>query len=430
MHKLITKFRTLAALAVALLVMAMPAFAGDVVRLKDGTVYEGTIKKETDEYLFLVITVGSIEYEKLVFLNDVESIERETPAGDGANDAEADRTTPASTGDEMVIPDGATKIAFVTLGDQERGWDMVGPFLYGNAIKESTRILRELPERERPDIVVLKVDSGGGAVAELESIVDAIHNDMKKDFRVVGWVESAISGASFTVMNCEEIIFMTAGHCGGNVAYSMGPGGAVAMEGLGLAQILEAGREVAKNGRHDPLVFKAMQVFMTLSCDIDEETGVITWYDGPYGEYLVSPEDEILTLNSIDALKYGISIGTADTKEEVAELLGCTEWVEVGHEADEYQREFRQAVGRAQTELNELFAKLDVALRYAGQARTLGERNAKIGQARRHLRQMKSLVRQADSLEKYYRSAIAPNGLTPSWFREMDRRLRDLANPD
>ena len=104
--------------------------------------------------------------------------------------------------------------------------------------------------------------------------------------------------------------------------------GTQAAEGEGLERILDLGALISLNGRRNPLIMRSMQVWMTLSCDIDEE-GNVTWYDTDEGEYLVSPEDRILTLNSVDSVKYGVCKAIVDTKAELAEALGCEEWVEV-----------------------------------------------------------------------------------------------------
>jgi hypothetical protein len=291
---------------------------------------------------------------------------------------------------------------------------MVGPFLNGNAMMRSADLLRELPDEQKPDIVVLHIDSGGGAVAEIEDIMTAINDDLKKDFRVVAWIESAISGAAFTAMNVEELYFMTSGHLGGNVAFSMGSGGATAMDGQGLEWILGIGEEVSRQGRLNPYIMRSMQIFGTLTADVREGPNgnkEVKWYwapegvdykELPHGEIMVSPEDKILTLNSLDALRLGVSKGTADTKQELAEAMGCVEWVEVGQEANDYQTEFREKVGRAQTRLNTAFREMQIALGWADGAPSNRITGANLAKAQRKLAEIRRLARNAPSMKKYW----------------------------
>jgi len=414
------------------LMMAAPLFGADKVTLKNGEVLEGEIVEQTDSYVVLRMDIGGIERRVIKVMGEVASIERESegsePGGDGeggesaGDDREGSREgvrRPGSREMAAAVPDGATRVAFIRLGNRLEGKDMVGPYLNGNALMRSTEILREMPEELRPEVVVLEIDSGGGAVAELEDIIEAIEEDLKKDFRVVAWIRFAISGAAFTAMNMEEIVFMSSGQMGGNVAFSQtGQGRAQSVQGEGLQQMLEYGRRVARNGRIDPKVMWAMQRFMTLSADIDE-AGRVTWYEGDQGEYIVSPGDKILTLNALQAVKFGIAEGIADNREELMDVLGIEEWVAVGEEADEYQEDFRDAVWETQARANELLSKMEIAMELAADADSRTEFMRQIGRAKRFLGQLRSLVRRAPSLEKY-------QGMTREWFRELEERIEEL----
>jgi len=195
-------------------------------------------------------------------------------------------------------------------------------------------------------------------------------------------------------------------------------GRAQAAEGADLAYYLRLGEKLSERGRRNPLIMRSMQVFMTLSADIDE-FGNVTWYDNDQGEYLISREDRILTLNSHEAEKFGVSDGTANTKEELLRLMGVSEWVEVGKDADEYIRRFRESVADLNARASELLQKWDMALQLA---RTGDEnlRNQGIGRARRILRELRAMVNRAPSFKDY-------TIFTDEWFREREDELRDLA---
>lgn len=433
------------AMALAALLMMAVSAMGDTLVLKDGKTFEGYVKAEGDDYIFFVVQEGDYTAPPKIFMRaDIKELRRDEDAAT-VSSAKAKTETPALTEapatpaqarpakakDAADLPAGTVKVAFLSLGDQNNNRDMVGPYINGDCIESSADILREMDPAQRPDIVVLMIDSGGGAVAAIEGIMDSL-DDMKKDFRVVAWIKSAISGAAFTAMNFEEIYFMTSGHLGGNVMFSMtGPGQAKAGTGRGLNYILDVGERVSRAGRLDPAIMKAMQIFGELTADIDEN-GNVTWYwyaedderlkdeNRPRGQFLVSPTKMILTFNSVDAERFAVSKGTADSKEELVKLLGVQEWVEVGQKAEEHMVDLRDKTKKAEERLNVELTKFNIALNYAKGARTEQERGKQVARARRHLRAMQNMVR---DVEWWFEL----NGLDDEWFRERERELDDVA---
>jgi len=394
--------------SLAVLLAPCIAWAADVVYLKDGTKLTGTIERETDSAIFLVISIGDVQQHKLIRLSDIDRIERDAAAPAPSGRAPAKEAS-------VAIPPGATRVAFVTLEE------MVGPFFNKDAIERSINILKNLPDEEKPQVLVFWVDSGGGALFELMQIMPYITEEVKPHFRTVAWIRSAISAAAMSVWPIEEIYMMREGNIGACTGFSSGSGGTVAMSGDGLEYVLNEMVKYSLEGDKDPLIMRAMQVYMTLSCDIDSD-GRVTWYEGDQGQHMVSRQNEILTFNSLDAVKFGVAKGIADTKDSLVKAMGIVEWVEVGQKADQYQREFRTNVGRAQVMIGELWTKLNIALDFAASAPTERERDRQIGIARRYLREMKAWINRAPSLEVYM-------GLEPAFFRDMDQRLKDLARP-
>ncbi len=400
-----TRFlRTITLILAAVAVLASTSAIADTVRLKDGTVLEGEIAREGADFIFLVVQVGDIEHTRLILRSDISSIEREgADEEEAADDAPADR--PARPGEGRPDPApraaaGAARLAFITLEG------MVGPLMNANALRESVDRLEDCDV----DVVVLRINSGGGALSEVEPLSNAIHKTIKPNYRVVAWIESAISAAAMTAATCEEIVFMKEGNFGAAVAFRQGGGGtAKAIEGEGLERVLALGEELSKRGRHDPLVLKAMQIGTDLSVDIDEN-GVPRWRNDLEGQYIVSTENVILTFNALDAVKYKFARGLADTKDELASLLGYEEWVEVCPESDRYMQRFRENVERAQVETQELLGKMQVALE-AGQ----------VSRARRFLGEIRGWVSRAPSLRTY---GTPP--FTREWFRQVEEQLRDL----
>lgn len=392
-------------LTTALLLTPVSAMA-DTLYLKDGRVLEGTVEREEEGFVFFVIEVGGIRDSRLFPREEILRIERDkdTP---GANTPAKPETKPGSdpSARQKAIDAGAIKIAFITLGDPPN--DMVGPFMNADALEESIELL----EDDEPDIVVLWINSGGGALFEVQPLSDVIEKTIKPKYRVVAWIESAISAAAMTATTCEEMYFMSRGNYGAAVAFSQEGGTLASVQGEELEQILRFGEELSRRGNRDPLILKAMQKRMPLSCDIDAN-GVVTWREDTSGEYVVSPATQILTLNAVDAQKYRVSGGIADTKDELAKLLGAPEWVEVGQDANDYQVEFRENVAKANVEVGKLMAQMQIALQ-----------NGQAARARRYLGEMRSWARRAPSLVTYGAGGVPP--LTPEFFRELERQINN-----
>lgn len=400
----------------ALAVALTPARAvADTIVLKDGTKIEGTITDEKPDFVWITVKIGELKKPRLVNRSEIKEIVRDKPADGGAETGSKPEAGAPATGKDGEkaaprIPEGATKVAVIS---QE---EMVGPFMNADAFKYAVSLI---PKDQKPDIIVMRINSGGGALIEVPKLMDLIQKDLKPEYRVVAWIESAISAAAMTAMNCEEIYMMKRGNLGGAVAFSMtGPGKAQAMKDEGLEMVLKLGEQIAKNGRYDPLVIRAMQEFMALSANIDED-GRVTWQNDENGQFLVNRKDRILTLNAENALKFKVSKGTADTLPELMTLMGVQEWVEVGKPADAHMVEFRDNVQKAQVELEAIQQKLNIVISAANATQTQKDRDGKFGEARRLIERMQSLVRRAPSLEVY-------SGLTPEQFRRMFDELERM----
>ncbi len=425
--------------------MVCPRAFADRLTLKDGRVLEGKVEREGPGFIYFILKIGGVDRTELFTSDQIVRIERDgdapaqapatkanpvpvakpetRPGPSGATDdgaaaaaaaaaaagAAATGAAPTTQEPAEALPAG-TRVCFVTLEET------VGMYLNADALLKSVELVKD----EKPDVIVLWITSGGGALLEVEPLSDAIHKKLKKDYRVVAWIRSAISAAAMTAWNCEEIYMMKEGNIGAATAFRQEGGRNVAASGEMLEQILRVGEELSKRGKRNPLIMRAMQVHTDLSCDIDEN-GLITWYDNLKGQTPVITKDRILTFNSADAIKFGISRGTADTKADLLSLMGVSEWVEVGSKADEYQRDFREGVKVAEARVGELLQKYQLAIDAAGTGSTDQERARHVGRARSVLNELRGVVRRAPSFEKY-------TILTPTWFQEREEELRKLAS--
>ena len=382
----------------ALAILVTPAWA-DTVHLKDGRVLEGDIIRENDQFLYLKMVIGQLEHEQLIIKEEVERIERSAPV---KSESVPPAKKPETKKTERAVSGDAVRIAFIPMGVQP-GKDMVGPYMNADALENSFEMLKDL--EQPPQTVVLLFDSGGGALLEIEPLSDTIE-EYKADFHIVSWIKSAISAAAMTAWNTEQIYFMPKGHIGGATGYRMQRGGAQAMEGIGLEQVLYLMEQISQRNGYDPRIMRAMQVESELSADIDEKTGQVTWRSDLEGQYIVSEYDRILTLNSLDAVKFGVGKGIAETKDQlISQIYGDgTEWVEVGQESEEYMLEYLDDTYRGEQSMDTTGTQLQLALERAQRSRTGDECARHLAAARRHFSQLKSFARRSPGVAKYFMS--------------------------
>lgn len=391
--------------------------AGDKIYLKDGRVIEGTIVREVSGSVWVDYTIGGVSQSGAFFAaSSIERIERDVagdPAGSDpvrATDESAQKLPPKRSG----VPRGVVITLEGTVGVQFAAQPLLDSI--------------DWLEENQVDIVVLKVNSGGGYLLEIPKMHEVIQDEYKPRFRTVAWIESAISAAAMSSHVLEEIYFMTDGDYGACTGWS---GALVAVKGLDLEKVLYMMEKASALGKRDPAIMRSMQILEPLSYNKNQD-GEITWYNTKDGEFLVNPENRILTFDAGQAEACKFSKGTADDLETLAHELGYNEVEWVGRHVsgeifpiskpEEDMRKWREGVTRAEENLGVYFNKYQIAVQNAAGAADLKERGAFVGVARRHLGSIRGVA-------KNYPTLAYVNGLTDDWFREQERMLRDLLRP-
>lgn len=427
----------LISLAILLGVVSTPAQA-DTLRLKDGRVLEGSVAREQGGYIWFKYKVGGLESTQMFSPADIQRLDRDstTPTPKPAEEVKpAEKPAPTDAPAEPAKPvekpapgaaqrSGAPRAAVITLGEGGEK-DMVGLFITAHALEEAIPYL----EKEKIDIVVFRVNSGGGALLEIQKLSDVIESQYKPKFRVVAWIESAISAAAMTSHCMEEIYLMRRGNYGACTGWS---GQLVAVKGRQLEEVLYMMEKISARGKHDPQIMRAMQIMEPLSCTIDEN-GDVHWFQNLDGEYIVNPKERILTFNSETALKYKFSKGTADTIEELGKAMGYTEINWVGKQipgvqypvcaAEELQRSFRAKTAEAQERFREYVDTYRTSVSVA-QGLPVEERGKFVQRARQALDNIKRMVKENPNF------ALLTLGMLPEefkdWADQRDEELRKL----
>lgn len=442
----------LAGVALVSALVCVGAAGADTFILKNGTKIEGEIVRETSALVWVktsegkmvTITRSDIDYHEAgpAGGTDPESApESGTPeTDDGPEITDDEQPGPDAVGDTTDLntlvgaDDGAyelrtgvTRAAIITLGEGGDK-DMVGIYMTAHILKEMIPML----EADGVEVVVFRVNSGGGLLLEIQRLSDVIHDEYKPRFRVAAWIESAISAAAMTSHAIEEIYFTPEGNYGACTGWS---GALVAVEGRDLEEVIYEMEKISARGGHDPAIMRAMQhMKYPLSCTIDPTTGKVKWYNTDEGGIVLNEVGKILTFDSEQAAKYRFSKGTARTLDELAKLMGYNEIQWVGKvektfawpisKAERANMRYRDRVYDDQVRFGEYVLKYQGAANMASGQQDRKLRGALVGKARQGLNQIIKMV------ENNPNFALLNLNIIPEqwddWKRDRLQELRDL----
>lgn len=319
------------------------------VELKNGTLWKGeigqTVSVKWDERgkrksVEGEITTATTEYivveGEFIFIEDIISLS-------GPNDPQETTQHLADVNDEIDFADDDTPQpesvgkALAQEGELPRG---VFVLPWKGMVGDSFRCteLRRLIEHIESNyglgqIIVITIDSGGGAVSEWSEIRDVIF-DAKERHRIVAWIKVAGSGAAATAFTMDEMYYRERGYLGSITMYS-GDIENVASDAQLYAWIRELQGVMAKSS-WNPLVAGSMvKSIETFSYDKDPVTGKVTYYDDMSGADVLSNSRQNNMLSADEAKDCGLSDGTANNGDELAKLLNLDEWIEI----DQFGRE-------------------------------------------------------------------------------------------
>ena len=385
----------------------------DTVKLKDGRELTGTIVKEQNGYIWLDLGVGPAMFispgdiaEILRGSGDAIPTAQDGPIKDASEKAQSWERVP-----------GVTRAAVITAEG------MVGMQMAAKPLRDAIPMLKE----EGVDLVVYKVNSGGGFLLEIQQLSDVLHNEYKKEFQLVAWIDSAISAAAMTALTIEEVYFMPKGNFGAATGWF---GALVAVQGRELEDVLFKMEKISARGNKDAKVIRAMQINEPLSYDIDESTGEVTFYQTTAGKHILNDGNDILTLTALSAEQCGFSSGTAGTIEELQALLeqSVGEIVWVGEKvegipypvckAEKHQREYRKEVDFQDEQFGVVFTKYQLELGNA-QGVPVDSRGGFLRRAEQHLARIKQMVRINPNFGFF-------NNITDDWFRQQEELIRTL----
>jgi hypothetical protein len=404
------------------LLLGVQAAAQDRVELKDGRAFEGQIVREVEGYIWIRARMGGLEKELMFTPSEIQRIEKSSAAPQGG----AAEARPASAAAEAPKPrktPGVPRAAILSIGEgQERS--MIGLHVTAASLEQVIPTL----EQDGVEIVVFHVNSGGGSI-EFRKMAEVIHEKFKPKFRVVAWIESAISAAAMAVHCVEEIYFMPQGNYGACTGYS---GSLEAIAGRQEQEILYLMERISRMGRHNTLIMRAMQIMQPLSATIDEH-GDVHWSASTDGQYVVNAEGRVLTLRADEAVKFRFARGIARDIKELGRLMGYNEIEWVGREvpgarypisrAEEAVRRFRAQTYEDEQRANEHFMQYQTSMELA-RGLPPEERGRFLGRASSALDRLEAGVRNNPNLPLFVMGMMPEQ--FKDWLEEQREEIRRL----
>ncbi|MGE3110001.1 MAG: hypothetical protein AB7G11_06225 [Phycisphaerales bacterium] len=415
----ILRFLLVAVVAATSMLAVSNAFA-DKLHLKNGKVLDGSVVAEGKGWVQFKYSIANIEQTQIFTDAEYSKLEKDSVTNPApAPDA-------GKTDSAVVTPKkpGVTRIAILNFGPpsqwSEQCGDMVGVQISAEAYRKAIPMLK----KEQVDVVVIRVNSGGGYLLEIEKFHDLFHNEYKKNFRTVAWFESGISAAAMSPWVINEFYFMDKGSLGACTGW-YGP--LIAVKGEELEAVLIQMEKASILGGRDPKIMRAMQIMEPLSVTKDPKTGEITWFQNLSGDKVINGENRILTLNSHDAYEYGISRGTANTPEELGRvMLGPNAEFEIGaKDVSDFVDNFMREQDRAEKQAVEVVIKYITAIRLAQAVQDRQERGAQVNIAKRQLAQLRKWVKMNPNMEFHLGGYVGAR-MTDEWFHVQEQFLRDL----
>ena len=344
------------------------AYAEDVsLKLEDGSLWNGAIGQTvTVKYSHrgkIVVHEGELSRAtktyimvdgEFLFIDKIISVSSDTSAS-----TTTDSSDTTTNDEEAVIKSDDQNPLLkkpVKEGDLPRGvftlqlHEMVGTYFRDNEITQLIEYIEE--NYGLGQIIVLEIHSGGGAVHIWDKIRDVIF-EARDRHRFNAWIESAGSGAAASAFLCDEIYYRSYGYVGAITMYS-GDINNVAPDWQMDGWVRELESVLAKSS-HSPMIAGSMvRSKYNFSYDVDPETSEITYYDHEHGDNVLSKTGRNMMLSPEEALKCGMSDGTADTGEQLAKFLDLDEWVII----DPYGQEISDKWTKTLKEFEVVFPEL------------------------------------------------------------------------
>ncbi len=305
----------------------------DILYLRGNSKITGNIISETDTEVVIEVIIGNIKPQEMTFpKSQIIYIEYDQPL----DDAREDETIIT---DDSIDPD-AVPVVLLNLDGR-----------FGiNISKTPVREALEAVERTEAEYVIVKLDCREGNVWSLQDVFDVFREYIHDKWEdsgpdVVFWVETALEGAGLLPFVDEDIYFTRDGIMGGitNFDDEIKKVNATDMiKAKWISATMGHVEGIAIRGGYDTRLVKAM-VIEEYVLSVDLVGGQPVYHEDTSGEFLLTDSgqgefedgissggtlagsmirNDVLNLDDEMAYRLRVSDGTADTVEQLMDLLG------------------------------------------------------------------------------------------------------------
>lgn len=232
---------------------------------------------------------------------------------------------------EQTDAEAPTKVCLLHLTDP--GADVIGVHVRAEHIRLA---LDELPEDQQPDLLILRIATDGGQIAEVPLLADLVHDEFLPETRTVLWIEKARSAGALFAFACPEIVVTSDSVIGPARAHDHADPDDSALSADDLSTVVALGERLADMGGHDPALLRAMQI---------QEA---------------SPE--LLELDAQEAVDRELALGIADDLESVLELLEIEHHELVAAQAGRTLRGMRATLIEIEARMRDALVKMEEQL--------------------------------------------------------------------
>ncbi len=306
----------------------------DILTLKDGTVYEGVITKETRAQVTIEITIANIKTTKTFPRYKVKSIEHQAVANDQDDEADSESQRTTSTPRTTDRPKQDTTRKRTTRPSTEslnnyiivpiKG--IIGEETNADGLKKTL----QLASRKRIKHVVFVIDSPGGYVYDAVETLKVL-KEYDETFVYHALVEEgAISAASVYVAAADDIFVRPGARVGGAVAYTNDKTNNAKEVDAKFNSIWAAEISARAESKGYPAeIFRAMvvldaEVWMNKEGEITN-----TRPAGRSGAQQIDSRRTILTIRAAQMVQAGMAKEFTGNIKELGEALDLTDWFEV-----------------------------------------------------------------------------------------------------
>jgi ATP-dependent protease ClpP protease subunit len=182
-------------------------------------------------------------------------------------------------------------------------------------------------EKQKANVVVLEVDTGGGDVRDAEEIVDLII--AHKGLRFVALVRRALSAGATITLACKDIYVTEGAMIGGAVSYSLGQNGLPVQLPADVAEKFQSiwravCRKAAEHGGHPSLIAEAM-VDPAFALTMRKEGDKVVLERNGKGDVLKA-DNRILTLTAREAVSCQLAKGIVENLDALGVKLSMSGW--------------------------------------------------------------------------------------------------------